>query len=159
MKKKSFDHSSQPSPNALTTVKGKYRCSTFENSNIKPESGIVREEFKPFVFEGFVSIDGSDFHSIGIFRDTGASQSLLLEGVLPLSSKTSTGSDVLIQGVGLEFFKVPLHEVHLRSDLVSGPIVVGLGLPCQLQMCRCYLGMIWLGGRWSLTPFFVITLA
>ena len=50
----------------------------------------------------------------------------LLEGVLSLSSDTSTGSDVLIQGVMLDFFKVPLHEGHLKSDLVLGPVVVGV---------------------------------
>jgi len=47
-----------------------------------------------------------------VLRDTGASQSLLLEGILPSSDQSYTGSDVLIQGVGLEVISVPLHVTH-----------------------------------------------
>ena len=40
---------------------------------------------------------------IKILRDTGASQSLLVEGVLPLSDESATGDHVLIKGVKLGF--------------------------------------------------------
>ncbi|KAJ8027979.1 hypothetical protein HOLleu_30093 [Holothuria leucospilota] len=59
------------------------------NSNDK-----IKEEYLPFVSEGFVSLDGNSAHppvKIKILRDTGATQSLLLDGVLPLSDSTSTG--------------------------------------------------------------------
>jgi len=63
---------------------------------------------------------------ITILRDTGATQRLLLENVLPFSEKSFTGDSVLIQGIGLGTMQVPLHQVQLSSDIVSGPIVVGL---------------------------------
>ena len=94
-KKKLTGKDDQPSPSALTFVQGKVACSQFENPTVKPETDVLREEFRPFVFDGSVSID-NDLHPIRILRDTGASQSLLLEGVLPLSEKTHTGSEVLI---------------------------------------------------------------
>lgn len=48
-------NSDSPSPNALTSVQGKFVCSKFENPEVKSESDILREEFIPFVFDGFVS--------------------------------------------------------------------------------------------------------
>ncbi|KAJ8040086.1 hypothetical protein HOLleu_14281 [Holothuria leucospilota] len=88
------------------------------NSNDK-----IKEEYLPFVSEGFISLDGNSAHppvKIKILRDTGATQSLLLDGVLPLSDSTSTGANVLIQGVECGFISVPLHKINLKSDLVSG---------------------------------------
>lgn len=53
----------------------------------------------PFISEGFVSLIGDDanLHPVNILRDTGASQSLLLDSILPLSEKTSSGESVLLQ--------------------------------------------------------------
>ncbi|VDI07690.1 Hypothetical predicted protein [Mytilus galloprovincialis] len=85
------------------------------------------EEYKPFMSDGFISIvDDTTLQPIKILRDTGASQSLLLEGVLPLSEKTSVGASVLLQGVELGCIDVPLHRIYLKSDLITGPVVVGV---------------------------------
>ncbi|VDI66445.1 Hypothetical predicted protein [Mytilus galloprovincialis] len=85
------------------------------------------EEYKPFMSDGFVSIvDDTTLQPIKILRDTGASQTLLLEGVLPLSEKTSVGASVLLQGVELGCIDVPLHRIYLKSDLITGPVVVGV---------------------------------
>lgn len=71
------------------------------------------EDYKPFMSKGFVSIDDNTASKpIRILRDTGASQSLLLEGVLPLSENTSVGAIVLLQGVELGCFNVPRHQVR-----------------------------------------------
>ena len=44
------------------------------------------EDYKPFLSQGFISLDeNSDPKPIRILRDTGAFQTLLLEGILPLS--------------------------------------------------------------------------
>lgn len=52
-------------------------------------------EYAPFITNGSVSLLGQDGKvSLKILRDTGASQSFLLEGVLPLSAQTATGKDV-----------------------------------------------------------------
>jgi len=51
---------------------------------------------------------------------------LLIKGVLPLSAETATGDHVLIHGVELGYVSVPIHEVFLQSDLVSGYVAVGI---------------------------------
>ena len=66
---------------------------------------------------------------IYILRDTGAAKSLILDSTLPFSQKFSTGVSVLLQGVELGAINAPLHTVYLLSDLVSGPVAVGLR-PC-----------------------------
>ena len=63
---------------------------------------------------------------ISILRDTGASQSLLIKGVLPLSAETATRDHVLIHGIELGYVNVPIHKVFLQSDLVSGYVAVGI---------------------------------
>ena len=52
--------------------------------------------------------------SIRILRDTGASQSLLLEGVLLLSESSYTESNILSQGVEMGIVSAPLHVVNLK---------------------------------------------
>ena len=42
------------------------------------------------------------------------------------SEKNSSGTSVLIQGVKCEFVNVPLHDIYLSSDLVNGPVAVGI---------------------------------
>ena len=59
-------------------------------------------------------------------RDTGASQSLNLADTLPFSEKTSSGTNVLIQCVECGLVDVPLHNIYLSSDLVNGPVAVGI---------------------------------
>ena len=63
---------------------------------------------------------------IKILRDTGASQSLILADILPFSEKTSSGTSVLIQGVECGTVNIPLHHIKLSSDLVTGPVVIGI---------------------------------
>ena len=84
----------EATPNAFVSSKSNWRSNP---NRAAPSIGldkseIIREEFKPFVSEGFVSLESSSCQvPIQILRDTGATQSLLLEGVLPLSVSTSTG--------------------------------------------------------------------
>ena len=56
-------------------------------------------------------------------RDTGATQSLLLEGVLPLGVSTSTGESVIAQCIEGGCVNIPLHKVNLVSDLVTDSVV------------------------------------
>ena len=54
-----------------------------------------QKEVNPFILEGFVSLGtGDDPVPVRILRDTGATQSLLGEDILPLSETTSTGAHV-----------------------------------------------------------------
>ena len=67
----------------------------------------VPQEYKPFLSYGYVYLLQSNVEKpVMILRDTGANQSLLLEATLPLSEETSTGVNVLIQGVEVERISV-----------------------------------------------------
>ena len=73
-------------------------------------------------------------------HDTGATQTLIVEGVLPLSRETATGATMFIQGVGLAPVSVPLHTVYLRCGLVTGPVVVGARPSLPVQGISLLLG-------------------
>jgi hypothetical protein len=51
----------------------------------------------------------------------------MLENGIPLSRNTSDGVNVLLQGVDPGFHNVPLHHIKLKSNFVSGQVVVGVG--------------------------------
>ena len=73
-------------------------------------------------------------------RDTGTTQSLLLEDVLPLSVSTSTGESVIAQGIEGGCVNVTLHKVNLVSDLVTGSVVVGLRPTLPIKGVSLLLG-------------------
>ena len=99
------------------------------------------EEKNPFISEGYISLnEGGQAVPIRILRDTGATQSLLVEGILPLSGATATGTHVLIQGVELGIVSVPMHMIYLKSDLVSGAVVVGLRPTLPIEGVSLILG-------------------
>ena len=50
----------------------------------------------------------------------------MLSETLFFSEKSSTGASVLIRGISSMYTPVPLHTVYLTSDLVSGPVMVGI---------------------------------
>ena len=67
------------------------------------------ENHKPFISEGVVSLVGDENSSqkVKILRDTGATQSLMLDSVLPLTENSFTGANVLISGVEMGVLEVP----------------------------------------------------
>merc|ERR1711867_166670 len=110
--------------------------------------GNPMKDYKPFISQGYVSFnDSTDKVPVQIVRDTGASQTLLLDGILPLSEKSSMGGSVLLQGVGLGIIDVPLHRIHLNSDLISGPVVVGVRPNLPIQGVSVLLGNDLAGGK------------
>jgi hypothetical protein len=119
-------------PSALTSIRSAPKTciknDTLLGSNKPTTQSDILHTYKPFISEGFISPNGDSakFTPIRILRDTGSSQSLLLRDVIPLSEKTFTGSDALIQGVECGFLNVPLHVVNLKSDFVNGPVTVGV---------------------------------
>ena len=88
----------------------------------------VREEYRPFVSVGSVSLVDSISTSVPvkILRDTGATQTLMSKRTLPFGKSSATGKSIVIQGIEGGFRKVPLHRVNLVSDVVSGSVVVGV---------------------------------
>ena len=110
--------------------------------------------YYPFISDGFVSLIGSaEKIPVKILRDTGASESFILESLLPFSSKSSTGKSRLVRGIDLRTFEVPLHRVFLFSELVQGE--VELGVRSALPVCgvSVILGNNLAGGRvWQNIP-------
>lgn len=81
----------------------------------------------PAVSEGSLSdVEGGPEVTVTILRDTRAAQSLLLAGVLELPESSSLNTSVLVEGVGREYGLVPLHNMFLRYNMVTGPVTVGV---------------------------------
>ena len=89
---------------------------------------------------------------IKILRDTGASQSLILADTLPFSEKTSSGTSVLIQGVECGFINVPLHNIYLSSDLVTGLVAVGIRPSLPFKGVHLLLGNDLAGDKVVIDP-------
>ena len=113
------------------------------------ESEKIREDFEPFVLEGCVSLDESEVNPrpIKIMRDTCCAQSMILEDLLPFSKDSATGESVLIQGIGMDIISVPLHRVNMKSDLVSGSVVVGVRPKLPVRGVSMLLGNDLAGGK------------
>ena len=100
------------------------------------------ENYKPFISEGVVSLVGDENSSqkVKILRDTGATQSLMLDSVLPLTENSFTGANVLISGVEMGVLEVPLHEVNIKSSLINGNTVIGMRPSLPVEGISLILG-------------------
>lgn len=128
------DEKRKTSPNACAAVK--------QNSGEKVHAiSAEQNQFEPYITEGYVSVSKEDKNptKVRILRDTGASQTLMLDDVVPLSNMTSTQSSVLIQGVD-GIIKVPLHKIYLNSEAVKGPVTVGIRPTLPIKGISILLG-------------------
>ena len=100
------------------------------------------ENYKPFISEGVVSLvgDKNSSQKVKILRDTGATQSLMLDSVLPLTENSFTGANVLISGVEMGVLEVPLREVNIKSSLINGNIVIGMRPSLPVEGISLILG-------------------
>ncbi|XP_034096305.1 uncharacterized protein LOC117562564 [Gymnodraco acuticeps] len=111
------------------------------------------EVFAPFLMEGMVSLPGKNNRvPVTILRDTAASQSFMIRGVFPLSEESAVGSDVLVRGFGMQCVGSPLHNIHLESDLVTGPVTVGVRPCLPIEGVDLVLGNDLAGGRVLVKP-------
>ena len=144
-------------PTGLTSLRSKPQSCVKEEDPIqteRPETDSVMEIYEPFLSDGFVS-QNSDYAQstpIKILRDTGASQSLILADTLPFSEKTSSGTNVLIQGVECGFVNVPLHNIYLSSDLVTGLVAVGIRPSLPFKGVHLLLGNDLAGDKVVVNP-------
>ena len=123
------------------------------------ETDAVMEIYEPFLSDGSESLN-SDFAqstTIKILRDTGASQSLILADTLPFSEKTSSRTSVLIQGVECGFINVPLHNIYLSSDLVTGLVAVGIRPSLPFKGVHLLLGNDLAGDKVMVDPLLTST--
>ena len=144
-------------PTGLTSLRSKPQSCVKEEDPIqteRPETDSVMEIYEPFLSDGFVSLNSDYAQStpIKILRDTGASQSLILADTLPFSEKTSSGTNVLIQGVECGFVNVPLHNIYLSSDLVTGLVAVGIRPSLPFKGVHLLLGNDLAGDKVVVNP-------
>ena len=112
------------------------------------------ENYKPFISEGVVSFVGDENSSqkVKILRDTGATQSLMLDSVLLLTENSFTGANVLILGVEMGVLEVPLYGVNIKSSLINGNIVIGMRPSLPVEGISLILGNDSAGERVMLDP-------
>ena len=121
----------------------------------KSQSDSIMEIYEPFMFEGIISLVDNLTKPIPIkiLRYTGASQSIILADVLPFSKKTYSGTSVLLQGVECSFMNVPLHNIFVWSELVTGPVTVGIGSSLPFDGIHVLLGNDLAGTKFVVSPF------
>ena len=151
-----------PKPTGLTSLRLKPQSSIQDENPISAktsETDSVMEIYEPFLSDGFVSLNSDSAQStpIKILRDTGASQSLILADTLPFSEKTSSGTSVLIQGVECGFVNVPLHNIYLSSDLVTGLVAVGIRPSLPFKGVHLLLGNDLAGDKVVVDPLLTNT--
>ena len=123
-KKQSVNQTETQSPNACNSI-----------------TQNVLEQFKPFLSKGTVSIIGDNSHQpVTILRDTGGARSLILEGILPLNDHTKVSNTGSIKGMSMSEIPVPLHEIYLKSELLTGPVIVGVRPAFPLEGITFILG-------------------
>ena len=113
------------------------------------------ETFEPFIHDGFVSLtsDLSNATAVNILRDTGASQSLLLADALPFSEESYTRASVLIKGLdSSDYTPVPLYNVYLLSNLVSGHVTLGIRPSLPFDGVHLLLGNDLAGDKVVINP-------
>lgn len=81
--------------------------------------------FEPFTSEGEV-VAGKTRAPIVVFRDTGASLTIMRTGAVPEVDQTYTGKRVLIYGISGAVKSIPLHQVELYTREYTGAACVGL---------------------------------
>ena len=103
---------------------------------------------EPFLSDGFVSLKVT----MPNLPQLKASQFLILADTLRYSEKTSSGTSVVIQGVECGFVNVPLHNIYLSSDFVTGLVAVGIRPSLPLKGVHFLLGNDLAGDKFVVNP-------
>ena len=112
------------------------------------------ESYLPFIRKGFVSmVGGGEKVPVTILRDTGAFDSFIRAGVLPLGKETETGSSIPVRGMDLNVLLVPLHRVRLQCDLFQGEAELAVRPALPIPGVSVILGNDLVGARlWAEVP-------
>ena len=114
------------------------------------------EDFKWYVSSGSVSFpSSSEKVEVKILRDTGGSQSMLLEAVLPKGVVVEGRESVLVGGFPDSIVPSPLVNVILDSSLVKGPVKVALVKTLPIKGVDFVLGNDLAHNRVSTDPIVV----
>ena len=118
-----------PNDSFNNQLKGVPSSSVFESKATRTNrhTDIMPEGYRDYISQGEVnSISSNESKPVVILRDTGAAQSLMLSAALPNEFNTPPKSSVLVKGIDGNYTPVPLYKIHLKSSLVSGPVIVGV---------------------------------
>ncbi|KAL2096852.1 hypothetical protein ACEWY4_006059 [Coilia grayii] len=129
-------------------------CTTAEANCVSLLSPTSRKDenfsqaFAPFITDAVVTLPGAQGIGVPIkvLRDTAASQSFVLESVLPFNDKSYAGENVLVQGFEMGSVAVPLYRVSLISDLITGEFKVGVRPSLPVNQVHLLLGNDIMGG-------------
>ena len=134
-----------------TKTVGLIRSVSHPSSSVVQSATDSKTGYEPFLSDGFVTLaGGKHLAPVRILRDTGAALSFLLEGILPLSDESQTGTSVLVRGFEMGSTLVPLHKIHLSSNVVTGTVHVGVRKSLPIPGVTFILGNdIGLGNIWG----------
>ena len=76
----------------------------------------------------------------------------MLENSLPLSGNNSVRANVLLHGVVPGLHSVPLHHINLKSDFVSGHVVVGVRPTLPFDDISLLFGIDMAGDKFIIVP-------
>ncbi len=98
-----------------------------ENKTVIKRNLEQKTGYALFISEEFVSLSSeSERIPVKILRDTGSSESFVLESLLPFSASSNVGKNVLIWGITLQTLSLPQHKIILKSPLVNGEVIMGV---------------------------------
>jgi len=109
----------------------------------------IDDSYQPFILKGLISLKGNcdEQKEIRMLRDTGAMQSFIVADKLPFSEDTFCNSSVIVQGIDMSCITVPLHRIHLQSDLCTGFVRVAVRPSLPVQGVDFILGNDLAGGK------------
>lgn len=104
------------------------------STQIKPVEAAGLADFATFIMDGYVSLPNDSLEVLAkILRDTAASQSFILMGVLPMGQGPALGTEVPVLGFGKDDSNVSLHRVRVWSEILTGEVPVGVGRAYLVQ--------------------------
>ncbi|KAL2086009.1 hypothetical protein ACEWY4_019329 [Coilia grayii] len=122
-------------------------------SDGEPSGNVSVDLYEGFKSVGTLSLSFEEQGApVSILRDTGAAQSVLLQGVVELPESASLKTSALLKGLGGEFQAVPLYRLYLDSELVSGEVTLGVVPSLPIEGIQLLLGNDLAGERVSVSP-------
>src|ERR1043165_2030263 len=94
--------------------------------DLRSGNQMIHQQYQPFVQEGVLYGQHGSQRQVMLLRDSGALQSIVSRDGLHAHEYIVTGEDRLIQGIVGEAVKVPLVEISLESEMVTGNFLCGL---------------------------------
>lgn len=94
-----------------------------------------------------MALDGKNKILVNTLQDIGATESLIVESMLPFLTVTTTGGKSPVLGIWLVPLWVPLHHFQLFHDLLCGEVEMGVCPQLPVQGVDIILGNDLAGAR------------